>query len=501
VVGEVIDERYELEELVGSGGMSSVYRAHDALLERHVAIKILHEHVGRDAEQVERFKREARAVAQLSHPNIVTVIDRGERQGRQFIVFEYVEGENLKQLVVRSGALPVRRALELAIEVARGLAYAHAHGLVHRDVKPQNVLVPDGGQAKVTDFGIVQTIDVEGLTKSGSVIGTSHYIAPEQAQGGTVDERTDVYALGAVLYELLTGGVPYDGDNFVSVALKHVNDVVPGAGEHRPELSPRLDAAVRRAMAKDPDDRFESMDDFESELRACLMELGPDFERDATLVVPSALRAPAARPADEAPKRHRSRRRLVLWLVLALVAVAIAAGALALVHYGVPDFGDSTGSKGGAGGSPPPPSELHPVHLRASGTYDPPPGDGHENDDAVPNATDGNQSTYWSTEGYDQGLAAIGKKGVGLVLAAPADTEVATVTISSDTPGFSAEIEKGSSAGGPFEKVSDSQTVGSRTTFQLNSGTKAPYLVIWITSLAHPDRFRAHVNEVTAQAR
>src|ERR687886_1883226 len=161
LVGEVIAGRYELEELVGTGGMSSVYRARDRLLERDVALKILHDQYSRDESYVERFRREARAVAQLSHPNIVTVIDRGEEGGRQFIVFEYVDGENLKELVDRTGPLPVRRAVELALQIARGLAFAHEHGLVHRDVKPQNVLLNGDGRAKVTDFGIARSLDVE----------------------------------------------------------------------------------------------------------------------------------------------------------------------------------------------------------------------------------------------------------------------------------------------------------------------------------------------------
>ena len=165
--------------------MSSVYRAHDELLDRKVALKILHSHYSEDEEYVERFRREARSVARLSHPNIVTVIDRGEEDGRQFIVFEYVPGENLKELVDRSGALPVRRALELALQVARGLAFAHDQGLVHRDVKPQNVLLNGEGEAKVTDFGIARSLDVEhGMTQTGTVLGTSNYIAPEQASAG-----------------------------------------------------------------------------------------------------------------------------------------------------------------------------------------------------------------------------------------------------------------------------------------------------------------------------
>ena len=210
--GEVIAGRYELLELIGKGGMSSVYKAHDRLLDRQIAVKILHPHFTEDEEYVERFRREARAVAQLSHPNIVTVIDRGEDEGRQYIVFEYVEGENLKQLLERTGPMPVRDALLLALQMARALVFAHGRGLIHRDVKPQNVLMNADGQAKMTDFGIARSVDVQGVTITGTVLGTSEYIAPEQARGERVNAQTDVYSLGVVLYELLVGGVPYEGE-------------------------------------------------------------------------------------------------------------------------------------------------------------------------------------------------------------------------------------------------------------------------------------------------
>jgi serine/threonine protein kinase len=497
VLGEVIDGRFELEALVGSGGMSAVYRAHDSLLERNVAIKILHEHFGRDADQVERFRREARAVAQLSHPNIVTVIDRGERDGRQFIVFEYVDGENLKQLVVRAGPLPVRRVLEIAGEVAQGLAFAHRQGLVHRDVKPQNVLIPPGGQAKVTDFGIARSLDVDGLTQTGSVLGTSHYIAPEQARGDTVDERTDVYALGAVLFELLTGEVPYEGDSFVAVALRHVHDPVPSVRDRRPEVSPRLDALVRRAMAKDPSDRFASMDEVEAELEACLDELGPDVERDATMVVPPS--PPAARPvrppARSKPPQKR-RRGVALPLVLALLATAIAAGAVLVAHYGLPGSGSAKSSTSPTTtGGRTTPTGGQAVPLAAVRSWDPY-GDNHtENEAAIGNATDGDATTYWSTEGYDSTLAELGKPGVGIVLRA--DSTIKHLTVTTDTPGFVAEIKTSSGQTGPFDAAAPSRTVARQTTFDLDPGDKR-YVLIWITKLAHPDRYRAHVNEVTA---
>src|SRR5215204_3533892 len=224
VIGEVIAGRYELEELVGVGGMSNVYRAHDRLLERMVALKILHDRYSDDEDYVERFRREARSAARLSHPGIVTVIDRGEQDGHQFIVFEHVPGETLKHLIDREGPLPVDLALELALQTGRALSFAHERGLIHRDVKPQNVLLNGDGRAKVTDFGIARTLDVDGVTITGTVLGTSHYISPEQARGEQVDAQSDIYSFGVVLYELLTGELPYPGDNCLTVAMKHVND-------------------------------------------------------------------------------------------------------------------------------------------------------------------------------------------------------------------------------------------------------------------------------------
>src|SRR5215216_7217005 len=215
VIGTLIGGRFRLEEQVGSGGMSSVYRAFDPTLERHVAIKLMHRDISNDADQLERFRRESRAVAQLNHPHVVTVIDAGEDDGAPFIVFEYVEGETLKDRIRRMGRLPIPEAVAYAIEIARALQAAHDRRIVHRDVKPQNVLIDDEGTAKVTDFGIARSLTEEGLTADGRVLGTTDYVSPEQALGQDVDPQSDLYSLGVVLYEMLTGSVPFSGENQV----------------------------------------------------------------------------------------------------------------------------------------------------------------------------------------------------------------------------------------------------------------------------------------------
>jgi serine/threonine-protein kinase len=475
VVGETIAGRYELQELVGTGGMSSVYKAHDTLLERNVALKILHDQYRTDDDFVERFKREARAVARLSHPNIVTVIDRGEDGGKQFIVFEYIDGENLKEHLVRSGRLPVRDALELALQVARALAFAHEHGLVHRDVKPQNVLLNGDGRAKVTDFGIARSLDVDGVTQTGTVLGTSNYIAPEQASGRRVDQQTDVYSLGVVLYELLAGEVPFPGENFVTIALKHVNEPPPSLLDVRRDVPLRVANAVDRALAKDPGRRFESMEAFAAELEACLISLDhPGTDDDEATVITRP------RPAGG------EGRGVSTWAmaVAALGGIALAAVIVALVAL--------RGHNGKANQGVPP--VTHAVHLTAVGTWDPPPGDGHEHNERVGYAVDHNTATYWETETYND-FATTGKKGVGLVLlAGRAAPTITRVTVQTDTPGFSAQLLTGM-AFSRFHAITGDELVQNGTTFQVGKHRMQRFLVLWLTKL--PINY-AHVNEVRA---
>jgi eukaryotic-like serine/threonine-protein kinase len=471
----LIAGRYVLEELVGAGGMSSVYRAHDQLLERDVALKILHSSYREDEEAVERFRREAQAVARLSHPNVVTVIDRGEEDGHQFIVFEYVDGATLKDHLAKRGPLPPEEALPIAVDVGEALAYAHAHGIVHRDVKPQNVILNGNGSAKVSDFGIARSVDVEkDVTQTGTVIGTGDYIAPEQASGRPVVPASDVYGLGCVLFELLTGSPPFSGSSFVDVAMQHIHAPPPSLLEQRPDVPPRIAAAVERALAKDPDDRFPSMDAFVAELRACLARPEPAAE-GATTVLPKV--APARR-------RPRPRRRTGLAVPIAAGLTIVAGVAALLVFVG---GGVGPGITG---------ASSKPVKLRAVASFDPQGDDGEEHASEVPLATDGNPGTYWPTSSYHYGGGSLGKEGVGIVLDAGRRAEPGKVVVVSDTPGFTAEIRAGQSAQGPFEDVAaEGAQVGARKAFDTGAA-KARYWLVWITNLGANGA--VHVNEVKA---
>lgn len=255
MIQRILARRYELQELIGGGGMADVYKAQDKLLDRAVAVKILHQQYANDAEFVEKFRREATAAAKLAHPNIVNIYDVGEDGGSQYIVMEYVSGPTLKEVIQQKGCLEPIEAVRIAKEIASALESAHRNNLVHCDIKPHNILVMPDGHIKVTDFGIARAVSASTMTYSGSVMGSVHYFSPEQAKGTVITTKSDVYSLGVVLYEMLTGKLPFNGETSVSIALKHLQEEPVPIRQLNPSIPPVLEAIVQKAMSKDPADR------------------------------------------------------------------------------------------------------------------------------------------------------------------------------------------------------------------------------------------------------
>jgi len=251
----ILDHRYELLEHIGGGGMADVYKAHDTILDRMVAVKILHAQLANDEEFLEKFRLEAKGAARLSHPNIVGIYDVGHDAGKYFIVMEYIAGETLKKRVQREGRLSVEESLRIAKEIARALREAHANNLVHCDIKPHNILVTADGRVKVADFGIARAVTSSTMTYNGNIVGSVHYFSPEQAKGTKITPKSDIYSLGVVLYEMLTGELPFTGETTVSIALKHLQEEPKPIGQYDYTLPPMVEAIVQRTMAKNPSER------------------------------------------------------------------------------------------------------------------------------------------------------------------------------------------------------------------------------------------------------
>src|SRR6184192_270634 len=264
-IDQVFDGRYRVVRKLGTGGMANVYLAEDQELGRRVAIKVLDDRHSQDEQFVERFRREAKNAAGLSHPNIVSIYDRGEAEGTYYIAMEYLDGRSLKELIVKRGPAPIGIAVDYARQILAALRFAHRNGVVHRDIKPHNVLVDAEGRVKVTDFGIARA-GASQMTETGSIIGTAQYLSPDQARGAQVDQTSDLYSLGIVLYELLTGTVPFTGDTPVEIAMKHLSTVPEPPSARRPDIPHDVDLVVMRALAKDPNDRYESAEEMEADL-------------------------------------------------------------------------------------------------------------------------------------------------------------------------------------------------------------------------------------------
>jgi predicted Ser/Thr protein kinase len=526
VIGDVLSGRYRVTRLLGRGGMSAVWLARDEVLDRDVAVKMLHIRRLESAEAVERFEREARTLASLAHPGIVTVIDRGDDHGRPFIVFEYVRGRDLRERIADEGRLPLLDALSIGEQIADALAYAHARGVIHRDVKPHNILLTPDGQPKLTDFGIARVLEQPGLTMEGRVLGTGDYLAPEQAAGEAIDARADVYALGVLLYHALCGHVPFHADGYVETARLHAQAPIPSVRDVRPDAPERLDEILQRALAKRPDDRYPDSGGVRDDLHALSLELREhahetdEFDRTPReppppvrpAIVPVGPGVPALGPGVALPSIPGPPRRGLRIASIALLLLVLGAGA-ALAVYLV----NVGGSDNGAGATQPtvgpttqlvgttPSTTAAPKVLKlvAATSYDPE-GDNTESQYLAPRAIDGNPATFWRTETYkgsQNDLA--GKGGVGLVLDAGQAVTGKQLRVSTPTPGWTAKVFVTKSATIPAQLTgwtvaSPSFTTSGPTTTVTLHGPSARYFLVWITRLTGtPGKWSASISDLS----
>jgi tRNA A-37 threonylcarbamoyl transferase component Bud32 len=468
-------ERYQLKDLLGRGGMASVWRAYDSVLDRDVAVKRLHAGLTDDDELADRFDREARLIAGLSHPNLVRLLDRGTDAQGPYLVLELVEGETLKQRIRRDGALPEVEAAAICAQVARGLAAAHEAGIVHRDIKAQNVLLSEDGAAKLTDFGIARLEETSGsdLTRTGMLVGSADYLSPEQAAGEVVDARSDIYSLGVVLFEALTGSAPYRGETVVSVAMQHMSEPFPDPRDLAP-VDAHTAECVLRATDKAPAARFATASDFAAALEGGPLPPPPPGQAadTATMEIPLA-------PTGSG--RRGGRRALA---VVASVAVLALVG-VALVSLDLPG-GDAPAAEVAAPLSPAEVADLDPE------------GDGTEHADLLPNATDGDPSTAWYTENYSTAAFGNLKERVGLSLRFADRVVARRLEIASPTPGASYELIDGADGA-----VLARGVLAAATEVELAEHDPAVEYRLWFTDLVddperagNERRFRVGVGEV-----
>jgi eukaryotic-like serine/threonine-protein kinase len=473
MIGTVLSGRYRLEAKLGSGGMSTVYLARDQTLDRQVAVKVMHREMSEQADQLERFRQEARSVAKLSHPNVVSVIDAGEDGGHPYIVFEYVEGETLKQRINRDGALEPQEAIAYAIEIARGLSVAHARNMVHRDIKPQNILIDAEGRAKLTDFGISRQLEQDGMTATGRVLGTTDYVAPEQAMGHKVDPRSDIYSLGVVLYEMLVGQVPFSADSQVGVAMKHVNEELPDVQRRRPEVSAAVALVVERSTAKDPGERYQHVGEMIDDLSTAL-------EVEAARAGSTTGEATSVLDAVPPPKRKLSGRGRRNWA--AIIGLLVIIGGVLLVVFVI-----SSGDIGGGGANK---DKGKPLSIDSATDYDPQ-GDGEEVGSKVELATDGDPTgTAWETEHYDSPTFAGTKTGpdpgVGVYVTTTSPANPAKMIVRTPTPGWDAQVFA-APAGPPSDLSGWDEPVGEVSEAEavqeidLNVTQPSTYFLLWFT--------------------
>jgi serine/threonine-protein kinase len=509
----LLSGRYLLQERIASGGMASVWRARDEVLARTVAVKLLHDHLAADPDFRERFRREAISAAKLSHPFIVGIYDSGVDGDQVFLVMEFVEGVTLRDVIIDTGALPPGQAAAIGEKVARALDYAHSRGLVHRDVKPANILMGNDGAVKVADFGIAKAEAGDDLTRTGMILGTAAYVAPEQITARPTDGKADQYALGCVLYETLTGRQPFKAETAVATAAQRLDTRIPNVRTLRKEVSPGLEQIVARAMALQPADRFPTSGHLADALAA---HADHDTDRTAALVsgsldlVPAAPESSALVPLPADLPRRSDRReaqssgggigRFVL-PVLGLLVFAV--GLLAALWTGAIGTG-GTGADTEAGAAEPTSISLTRDNLSA---FDPD-GDGSERDNQLASLVDGDPNTVWSTESYETADFGGLKDGVGVLVDLGVPTRVDAVELTVPADGLNVELR---AADAPPSNVAGTTQVadtreGGSPTIELRPGdpVETRYLLLWITAPL-PDMsgtvrpYRAQIADIVVQ--
>ena len=349
--GQKINDRYEIIKTIGEGGMANVYLANDTILDRKVAIKVLRGDLSNDEKFIRRFKREALSVSNLSHPNIVEVYDVGEEDGNYYIVMEYIEGKTLKQLLQKRGALTLNEVIDIMTQLTDGLAHAHEAYIIHRDIKPQNIMIEDNGLVKITDFGIAMALNSTQLTQTNSVMGSVHYLPPEQANGKGSTVKSDIYSLGILMYELLTGSVPFKGDTAVEIALKHMKEKIPSIRKQNPTIPQSVENIVLKATAKNPKNRYDNVRDMYKDLQTALQRDNekrlvyeyPENDLEETKVIPQVTKEikqvidkPTAKEEDSEDnsvlkKKNKKNKLPIILAVVLLGTLIVLAGVYLLI--------------------------------------------------------------------------------------------------------------------------------------------------------------------------
>jgi hypothetical protein len=486
--GHRLAGRYVLEELTATGGMAAVWRARDEVLARRVAVKILREDLATEPGFAERFQREAVAAARLNHPNVISVFDTGQEDGVRYIVMEHFEGQSLGAVLGREAPLEPDRAVSLTRPILSALAAAHRSGLVHRDVKPANILV-GGGVVKVTDFGIAKAaFDTRELTTTGALIGTARYLSPEQVQGGEVDQRSDLYSAGVVLFEMLTGRPPFEAATELATAMMRLTREPPEPRALRPGIPSGLQQVVLKAMARDPHGRFPTAEAMLAALERHSPESAPP---------PTRPMSPVARQASPEHRDSAFRSWILVPIVVLVLAAVVLVGGLVLGRL-------QLGGPLGIEPAEEPEGSALPVALAIVGAkdFDPEGDDGSEHPEEVALAVDGSRSTSWGTDHYNSADFGGLKDGLGLWVDLRGNPRVQEITVFSPVEGWTFQVMTGTLPDDLSGPVSDA--AGSAT-FEVRSGravvqiepVRAAGILIWITGLG-PDqgRWAAAISEV-----